>query len=224
MKTKISAIITAGGNHTRFQRNKMLALLKGKPLILHTLEKFSKVRSIAEIIVLVKEEEIDKYRELISKTKIKVRLVPAKAERIISVYYAALVAKGKYLITHDGCRPLTPVSLIKNLIKEVIKHEAVMTAVNPTATVKRAETDFIEESLPRSKTWIAQTPQAFERNVIIKAFKKAIKEKHFVATDDSELVTRSGKKVKIIPGDEINLKVTFPHDLVIAEQLLTINK
>lgn len=223
MKPQISAIITAGGNHNRFQRDKMLALINGKPLLLHTLEKFNKVKSITEIIVLVKEKEIDKYRKIISRAKIKVRLVPAKAERILSVYYGALAAKGKYLITHDGCRPLTPVSLIKKLIKEVIKYKAVMTAINPTATVKRAKENFIEESLPRNKTWIAQTPQAFEKKLLLKAFRKAISEKHFIATDDSELVTKLGKKVKIILGHEINIKITFPQDLLIAEQLLKLN-
>lgn len=224
MKPQISAIITAGGNHTRFQSNKMLANFGGKPLFIHTLEKFSQAPSIDEIIVLVREKEITTYQQLIEKNKIKAKIVPAKTERIDSVYEGVLRAKGDYIITHDGCRPLTPVSLIETLVREVIKHKAVMTAVNPTATVKRGSAFFIEESLPRKITWIAQTPQGFERKLLLKAFAKAISEKHFVPTDDSEIVTRLGARVKIIPGHEINIKITFPQDLLIAEQLLKYSK
>ena len=83
---------------------------------------------------------------------------------------------------------------------------------------------FVKKSFPRKKTWIAQTPQAFERRIFLTALKKAIENKYFDATDDSDLITRSGGKVKIIPGAEINIKITFPQDIIIAEQLLPLSK
>ena len=220
MKNTISAIITAGGNGIRFGGDKMLASLKGKPLILHTLERFQQCQLIDEIIILVKKENIKEYLAIINKAGLKVKIIPAAKERIVSVYYGVKEARGKYIITHDGNRPLTPIPLINNLVKEVKKHKAVMTAIPPTATIKYCQKDFVERSLPRNKTWIAQTPQAFERKILLVALEKAIGEKHFVSTDDSELVTRLGNKVRIIPGDEINIKITFPRDLIIAEQLL----
>jgi len=224
MKNTFSAIITAGGKGTRFNGDKMLALLNGKPLILHTLEKFHQSNYINEIILLVKKEDIQKYQKIINKKYYKVKIIPAYSERIVSVYYGAKIAKGKYVITHDGNRPLTPIYLINKVIEETIKHGAVMTAVPPTATVKYCHKDFVKKSLVRNKTWIAQTPQGFERKLILTAFKKAIDDKNFIPTDDSEFITKLGKKVKIICGDEINIKVTFPQDLIIAEQLLTFKK
>lgn len=220
MKKIVSVVITAGGNGTRFGSDKMLAPIKGKPLIVHTLERFHKIRRINEIIILVKKEDIEKYSKIIKKEGIKVKIIPAASQRITSVYYGIKASKSKYIITHDGNRPLTPAYLINKLINNVIKYKAVMTAIPPTATIKYSNGSFIDKSLPRNKTWIAQTPQAFERKLILMAFKKAIEEKYFVATDDSEIITRLGRKVKIIPGNEINIKITHPQDIVIAEQLL----
>jgi len=223
MKSKFSVIITSGGNGTRFNGDKMLVLLKGKPLIIHTIERFHQHESIDEIILLVKEEMIKKYQKIINKKFIKVKIVLASCERIMSVYQGIKEAKNKYVITHDGNRPLTPVSLIDKLIKETLKHKAVMTAIPPTATIKYSNGNFVDKSLERSKTWIAQTPQGFEKKLLLTAFQKAIDNKYFLSTDDSEFVTKLGKKVRILLGDEVNMKVTFPHDLIIAEQLLNLN-
>lgn len=221
----VSAVITAGGNGTRFGGDKMWALMKGRPLVLHTLEKFHQSNHIDEIIILVKKENINKYQKMVNKVGFnKVKIVPAASERIVSVYYGVKASQGKYVITHDGNRPLTPVYLIDKLIKEVIKYGAAMTAIPPIATIKYSNNVFVEKSLPRNKTWIAQTPQGFERELILKALKKAIAEEHFIATDDSELVTKLGKKVRIVPGDEVNIKITFPQDIIIAEQLLNFIK
>ncbi len=220
MKINVSAVITSGGMAKRFGKNKMFFLLKGKPLIINTVQKFSQSKKIDEIIVLVRKEEMIAYKKLFEKEKLKVKLVAAKKERIISVYAGALAAQGKYVITHDGNRPLTPVALIDKLIEEVIKYKAAMTAIAPTATVKYSDGLFINKSLPRSKTWIAQTPQGFEKKLLLKAFEKAIKNKYFVPTDDSEIMSNFGKKVKIVPGDEINIKITYPQDIIIANELI----
>ena len=224
MKNTVSAIITAGGNGKRLGKDKMLALIKGRPLILYTLDIFQQSKNIDEIIVLVKKRRMKKYQQIIDAAGYKVKMVPARHERIVSVYFGVKAAKGKYVISHDGNRPLTPHYLIDKLINEVKKSQAVITAVSPTATIKYADRMFVKKSFPRKKTWIAQTPQAFERRIFLTALKKAIENKYFDATDDSDLITRSGGKVKIIPGAEINIKITFPQDIIIAEQLLPLSK
>ncbi len=221
MSIKVSAVITSGGKALRFGKNKMLYLLKNKPVIIHTVKRFSQAKNINEIIVLVKKEEINLYKDLFKKEKLNVKIVEAEKERIMSVYKGVKEAKGKYVITHDGNRPLTPIKLIEKLIKEVIKYGAAMTAIPPTATIKTHKNLFIEKSLARQDTWIAQTPQGFERKLLLKAFEKAINDKHFVSTDDSEMVTKIGKKVKIVPGDEINMKITYLQDIIIADKLLS---
>jgi 2-C-methyl-D-erythritol 4-phosphate cytidylyltransferase len=224
MTKTISAIITAGGSGRRFGRNKLLVLVKGRPLIIHTLEKFHQAKSINEIVLLIKKNEIKQYQKIINKAGLKVKIVPAASERIVSLYSGIKAAEGKYVVTHDGNRPLTPVKLIDKIAQEVVKFKAVMTAVKPTATVKYSQQNFIKRSLPRDKTWIAQTPQGFERKLILRALEKAINNKQFLATDDSEFVTKIGYPVKIISGDDINIKITFPQDLLIAEQLLNFLK
>jgi len=224
MKNSVSVVITAGGKGVRFGKDKMLALIKGKPLILYTLTLFQKSKKIDEIIVLVQEKMMKEYQKIINRAGFKVKMIPAKPERIVSLYFGVKAAKGRYVITHDGNRPLTPTYLIDKLIEEVKKFPAVMTAIPPTATIKYIDNMFVKESLPRKKTWIAQTPQAFERKLLLTALKKAIDDRYFESTDDSELVTRLGKKVKVIPGEEINIKITFPHDIIIAEKLLIFSK
>jgi len=196
--------------------------LGGKPLIIRTLEKFHQVKSINEIIILVRNSYIRQYQNFIHQAGLKVEIVPSDSERIVSLYSGIKKAKGKYVITHDGNRPLTPITLINKVVQQVIRFKAVMTAIKPTATIKYCDKGYVKQSFSRSRTWIAQTPQGFERTLILRALKKAIEKKRFLATDDSEFVTRLGYSVKIIPGDDINIKITFPQDLVIAEQLLNL--
>jgi len=196
-----------------------MALLAGKPVLVRTLVQFHQSSKVDEIVVAVKKEETKIYEKLIEKEGLKAKIVEGGPERIVSAYNATVATKGEIIITHDGNRPLTPVWLIEKLIEETKKYGAAMTAIPPIATIKYAEDYIIKESLPRANTWIAQTPQGFKRELIMRAYEKAIKEKYFVPTDDSELVTRLGEKVRIVPGDPVNIKITYPSDLVIAERL-----
>lgn len=216
----ISVVITAAGASTRFEEDKILALIKGKPVLVRTVAQFQKSKKVDEIIVAARKNDLKTYEKIIRKAGLKARAVEGGPERIISAYHAARATKGDIIITHDGNRPLTPVWLIDELIEETIRYGAAITAVLPTATIKYGEDFVIKESLPRSRTWVAQTPQGFKRELILRAYEKAIKENYFVATDDSELVTRLGEKVRIVPGDPINIKITFPSDLAIAEKLI----
>lgn len=215
----ISVIITAAGNSTRFGENKLLLDIGGKPLIVRTVELFSKCNQIDEIIVVTRTQDIVFYQELFHQHRLNVNVIEGGGERIESLYNGVKASKGNIIITHDGARPLTPLWLIENLIKAVEEHEAAMTAVSPTATIKYAEDDLIiRNSLARNTTWIAQTPQGFKRSILLNALKSAIDQKYFPATDDSEIVAMYGHKVKIVPGDYINMKVTVKSDLTIATE------
>ena len=97
-----------------------------------------------------------------------------------------------------------------------------MTAVNPTATVKITanQSMMITGTLPRIKTWIAQTPQGYYREILKQAMEKAVKDKYFVPTDDSEIVANmTSHDIMIVPGDHSNIKVTYRSDIVIANEL-----
>lgn len=216
----ISVVITAAGNSKRFGENKLLSDIGGKPLIVRTVEQFAKCSKIDEIIVATRSQDVLWYQELFSRNDLNVQVVKGGNERIESVYHGVKASKGNIILTHDGARPLTPLWLIDNLIKAVEEYNAAMTAVPPTATIKYADDDLIiHRSLERKTTWIAQTPQGFRRDILLGALESAIDKRYFVATDDSEIIALYGHKVKIVPGDPVNMKVTVKSDLIIANEL-----
>lgn len=222
----ISAIITCAGCSKRFGKDKMLEHIHGKPLLIRTLGPFIKCNKINEIIVAAKKEDISAYNEIIKKefnsTSIPIKIVEGGKERIHSLLNAVNASSGNILITHDGARPLTPVRLIEELIDAVKETGAAMTAIRPTATVKLVDNNsqHITNTLPRESTWIAQTPQAFKRELIKEAVEKAVKQNYFISTDDSELVSlMTNHKIKVVPGEHFNIKVTYPSDIAVVNQL-----
>ncbi len=218
----LSLVITAAGNSTRFGENKLLSDIAGKPVIVRTVEQFAACEKIDEIIIATRKQDIPFYIELFASHSLEVKVVEGGQERIESLYSGVKASQGNIILTHDGARPLTPLDLIEKLIKTTEEHGFAMTAVPPTATIKYAEDDMIiQRSLPRNTTWIAQTPQGFRRDVLLSSLESAIHEKYFVATDDSEIVARYGHRVKIVPGDPINIKITVKGDLVVANKLYT---
>ena len=217
----ISALITAAGSSTRYGKNKMLEPIQGKPLLIRTLERFLACGEIEEIIITARGSDMKTYQEL-TRTLDIVKIVIGGKQRIESLLNAVNAASGDILITHDGARPLVTPDLIKELISWVKKTGAAMTAVNPTATVKLTDNQSMKivKTLPRAKTWIAQTPQGYNREILKQALEKAVREKYFVPTDDSEIVARmTSHDIVVVPGDHSNIKVTHRSDIAIANEL-----
>lgn len=225
MKETVSAIITAAGNGTRIGTHKILMPINGKPVLWHTLSRFKKSHFIDEIVVVAKKEDIRAFEKIAQDLKISIKIALGGKERIESLLNGIKVSTGTIIITHDGCRPFTPVSLIDEVVQKTKQYGAVMTAINPTATVKVGNKGHIEYSLPRKETWIAQTPQGFTRSLILSSIENAVKIKYFVPTDDSELVAKfTREKIYIVLGDDINIKITYPKDTYIAEKILEVQK
>ena len=217
----ISALITAAGSSTRYGKNKMLEPVQGKPLLIRTLERFLACGEIEEIIVTARSSDKQAYEELTRALDI-VKIVTGGKQRIESLLNALNASSGDILITHDGARPLVTPDLIEELISWVKKTGAAMTAVNPTATVKITANQSMKivRTLPRVKTWIAQTPQGYNRKILKHALEKAVREEYFVPTDDSEIVAlMTSHDVVVVPGDHTNIKVTHRSDIVIANEL-----
>jgi 2-C-methyl-D-erythritol 4-phosphate cytidylyltransferase len=220
----ISALITAAGSSSRYGKNKMLESIQGKPLLIRTLERFLACGEIEEIIVTARNSDKKTYEELTGTLDI-VKIVTGGKQRIESLLNALNASSGDILITHDGARPLVTPDLIEELISWVKKTGAAMTAVNPTATVKLTDNQSMKivGTLPRAKTWIAQTPQGYNRNILKQALEKAVREKYFVPTDDSEIVARmTSHDIVVVPGDHSNIKVTHRSDIVIANELFEV--
>ena len=220
----ISALITAAGSSSRYGKNKMLESIQGKPLLIRTLERFLACGEIEEIIVTARNSDKKTYEELTGTLDI-VKIVTGGKQRIESLLNALNASSGDILVTHDGARPLVTPDLIEELISWVKKTGAAMTAVNPTATVKLTDNQSMKivGTLPRAKTWIAQTPQGYNRNILKQAMEKAVREKYFVPTDDSEIVARmTSHDIVVVPGDHSNIKVTHRSDIVIANELFEV--
>lgn len=218
-----SAILVAAGKGSRLKARTSKPLLKigHKPLLICSLEKFEKHPSINEIIIAVNRANRKAITGLVSKYRITkvARIVLGGRRRQDSVKNClkALNKKSDLVLVHDGGRPFIKDSLITALIVEAKKNGASVAAVPVKETIKEVTATFIKKTLNRNKLWAAQTPQAFKKNLMLRAYKKF---SYIDATDDSALVERLGIKPKIVMGSYGNIKITTPEDLILAEALV----
>lgn len=221
-----SAIITAGGRGARFGSGapKQFAALGGKPLLAHSVEAFSSLDIISEIVLVAPPDWVTYVEKEIAGTpgsKVS-RVVPGGAERQHSVENGFNVLSGSpdVVVVHDGVRPFATASLIEEVIREAYGHGAALAALPAGDTVKRAgDSGLVESTVPRDTLWLAQTPQAFRYGVLREAFEKA-REDGFLATDEALLAERIGASVKLVKGSPHNIKITTREDLALGELLL----
>ncbi len=225
---KVSAIIVAGGSGKRMGMSikKQYILLGEKEVLAHTIEKFNNCQCIDEIIVVVGAEEIqDTKVSIIEKygyNKVK-QVVAGGKERQDSVYNGLINTDDacRYVMIHDGARPFIKEEIINKALSEVKQNKACVVAVPVKDTIKVVNnTSKIIEHTPKRETlWSIQTPQCFDKEILISAYKFA-KETNLAVTDDSMLVEAYGKAVHIVEGDYTNIKITTKEDLVIGKAIL----
>lgn len=222
---KTIAIIPAGGKGLRsgYATPKQFLKIKGKELLIHTVEIFQKNRAINEIAVAVHKSyfgSIDKLRRKYHLTKLKY-IVEGGKERQDSVYNAlsSLSASDDDLIVvHDAARPLLPSSVLYNAIYTArLKDNAVVCLKAKDTLVKG--TKIMDEYADRTKFYYVQTPQIFMYKALMSAMKKAHDE-GFIGTDESMLVKRLGKKIHIVEGSAFNFKVTSNEDVIMVKKLI----
>jgi 2-C-methyl-D-erythritol 4-phosphate cytidylyltransferase len=225
-KKKVGVIIPAAGKGTRLGGvvSKQFMELKGRPIIAHVLERFQQCDEIDAMVVAVEPAYREKLIQIISEYRLTklIRITDGGTERQDSVRNCLPVLKENsvdIVMVHDAVRPFIAQSTIKAVIKAAGITGAAITGVRVKDTIKAAdEKRIIRETPEREKLWIAQTPQAFTLDLLMKAFEKSFKEK-FIGTDDSSLVERLGVEVTIVEGDYRNIKITSPEDLQIAESI-----
>jgi 2-C-methyl-D-erythritol 4-phosphate cytidylyltransferase len=223
---KTIAIIAAGGQGKRIEGKlpKQFLMLKDKPILSRTVDKFERCELIDEIILVVPEDYLGYCSQAIVDQydfkKVR-KVICGGDERQDSVYLGLKASPNNtsIVVIHDGARPLISTDKISESIKICEEKKAVVLAVPVKETIKRVEHGSIVTTLDRDKIWLTQTPQTFEYKLILDAYKKA-EEDNFVGTDDSALVERLGYEVTILEGDYKNIKITTAEDLSIAEKLL----
>ena len=217
------AILVAGGTGTRMGAGppKQFLLLRGEPVLLHTLRRFAEpALGVAEIIVVLPADQLAVWQALCAQFGVAVphRLVAGGATRWASVK-AGLAALSDYaeglVAVHDGVRPLVPRLVVERTYTAAATHAAAAAAVVPKDSV-RLVSPHGSAAQNRSRLRLMQTPQTFEIDLLRRAY--AMPELA-TFTDDATVVDDLCR-VQLVDGDYCNLKITTPDDLVVAEALL----
>ena len=220
-------IVAAGtGSRMNIGINKQFIKLEGKEIIAYTIEKFYNNSNIEDIVVVVKEDESEFFKkEILDKYNFKnVKIAYGGKERQDSVYNGLklLDEQCDVVLIHDGARPFVSDKIIDKSIEEAKEHKAIVVGVPVKDTIKVIDNDKnIVDTPNRSVLWAVQTPQTFDYNILIDAYKDAFKNK-FYGTDDAMLVERIGYKVKMLEGSYNNIKITTQEDLNVGSQILRV--
>ena len=219
---RCGAVIVAAGSASRMGGiDKVMASLGGTPMVARTAAAFQNCDAIAEIVIVTRPDLIRPISALCAGMD-KVRAVVAGgSSRQESVWQGlnALSEDIQLAAIHDGARPLVSNLVIDRTVRAANSYGAAAPAVPVKDTIKVVKGGLVEKTPERATLQAVQTPQVFDFDLLRGALKKAEEEKAAV-TDDCSAVERLGMKVKIVEGDERNLKVTTPMDLKIAEMLL----
>jgi len=204
---------------------KQFLALGGQPLVVHSLRVLQACAVVDEIILAVPEAEMEYCLTHIVNphhfTKV-TRVVPGGKERQDSVRHVLEETHEdtEMIIVHDAVRPFLTEPIIEAVVAAARKTGAAIVALPMRDTVKQVGADHvIEQTIDRRSLWLAQTPQAFRRDWLLGAHRKAHAE-GIHATDDAYLVEWFGHAVSVVEGSGENIKVTRPEDLVIAEAIL----
>jgi len=228
--TKNSIIITAGGGGERMKNkiNKIFLVLGEKPIIFHTLKTLEKMSLIDEILITIKKENLVQLKKIINQAgfkKIK-KIISSKKNRQESTWKTLQYLKQKrksendLIGIHNAVNPLVTKNEIKAVFQTAAEWGAALLATPAKDTIKICQENLLVKKTPLKKLiWHAQTPQVARFGLFFKAFKKAAQEKNW-GTDDTMLIERLGKKIKVVPCSEQNFKITYPKDLILAEEIL----
>ena len=219
---KCGAVIVAAGSASRMGGiDKVMAELKGEPMILRTVRAFQQSDAIREIVVVTREDLIRPISSLCAQMDKVKAVVAGGKSRQESVWLGlnALSGDVKLAAIHDGARPLISQAVIDRTVRAAHTYGAAAPAIPVKDTIKAVKSGLVMATPDRDSLRAVQTPQVFDFDLLRGALKKATEEGAAV-TDDCSAVERLGMSVKLVEGEEWNIKVTTPLDLKIAELFL----
>lgn len=222
MKTSIVIVAAGMGRRMNAATTKQLIHIGGKPILWHTLMAFEKMPFIDEIVLVVKEEEKSIIAKEITKGITKLTsIVDGGKERSDSVRNGlAALGDCEVVMIHDGARPFVSQEAVKRLREAVIEKKAAILAIPAKDTIKEVDAcGIVARTYDRSKLWAVQTPQGFKRGIIETAYDR-YDEMTAKIYDDAMLVEMAtDTPVSIVEGEDTNIKITTPFDLVIGEAI-----
>ena len=222
---RCGAVIVAAGSASRMGGiDKVMATLKGEPMIVHTVRAFQTCDAIAEIVIVTRPDLILPITRLTSGFDKVTTVVAGGSSRqeSVSLGMNALSDKCELAAIQDGARPLVTWQLIDRVVRAAHAYHAAIPVIPVKDTIKVCNSALVVSTPDRSTLRAVQTPQVFDFDLLRGALKKAAEDGAEV-TDDCSAVERLGMSVKTVEGDERNLKVTTPLDLKLAEMLMEEN-
>lgn len=222
----VAAVFPAAGQGSRMKVgcNKVFLELMGMPVLVRTLLRFSSVKEIEELIVIVasgEEAAVERALRLVPGLT-PWQVVTGSTERQYSIENGlkAVSPDADIILIHDAARPLVTEQTIEDVIRTARIQGAAIAAVPEKNTIKVVDDEgHVKETPERRILWEVQTPQGFRREILLPAYERA-REEGFLGTDDASLVERTGASVAVVRSTYANIKVTTPEDLVLAEALL----
>lgn len=218
-------IIVAGGSGTRFGAclPKQFVILHGRPILMHTVERFSQALPGARMIIVLPHEQFNTWHELCTQYNfcIEHSIVSGGSTRYHSVLNALQTISLEPMATnavigiHDGVRPLLSVDLIRRCYADAAQWGSAVPAVEVTDTVRLLQDGGeCSSMLPRAQLRAVQTPQVFAAQALLKAYQAPYQD---LFTDDASVYQAMHKHVRLVPGETSNIKITTPTDLYLAE-------
>jgi 2-C-methyl-D-erythritol 4-phosphate cytidylyltransferase len=226
-----SAVIVAAGSGLRMKsdRRKQYLEISGQSIVSRTVKRFDECPAVKTVTLVVPPTDMQYCSEFIIPgagcTK-PVNIVAGGSERHESVRLGleAVPDKKGIVLIHDGVRPFVSDEIIISCIEGAMLYGACVPAIPVSDTVKRsADGIFEDETIDRSCLWLAQTPQAFEYDLIYNAHSEALKKGLFF-TDDASVLELSGRRIKMVQGSRLNIKITTPEDMLLAESVFALMK
>lgn len=228
---KAVAIIPAAGLGTRMgvgadagvASRKQFLEIGDAPVIAHTLRKFDQAETIAAIVVAVRPEDRDSLQAIVDAAGLRtpVTLAEGGRNRQESVQKAldAAPADADVAAVHDAVRPFVTPGLIDKAVRLAAEEGAVILGMPAVDTVKQVTQKIVQATLPRERIMMAQTPQAFQIELLREAYRVADRD-GFVGTDEASLLEHLGRDVHVMRGSWRNIKITRPEDIPLARFLL----
>ncbi|MBD2778776.1 2-C-methyl-D-erythritol 4-phosphate cytidylyltransferase [Iningainema tapete] len=219
-------LIPAAGMGRRMgsNRNKILLMVRNQPIISWTLTAAIAAQQISWIGIISQPSDWQDLKAILADLPLTkpVELIKGGSTRQESVYNGlqALPESCRHVLIHDGARCLATPNLLDSCAQTLLQCSGLIAAVPVKDTIKVVDENGIIQSTPdRRRLWAAQTPQGFDVQLLKQCHAQGIQQ-GWEVTDDAALFEKCGYEVKIVQGEETNLKVTTPQDLAIAEFIL----
>lgn len=230
----IYGVVLAGGVGRRMgnaEKPKQFMTIGGKPIIVHTVERFAVCSELEKVIVLTPEKWIDHTRNILAKhipdmsRVVVIEGGDTRNETLMnSIRY--IESEGNLdddtiIITHDAVRPFLTYRIISDNIKGAQEYGACDTVFPATDTIVRSDDGVVVSEIPdRSKLYQGQTPQSFKAKKLREIYEGLSEDEKAILTDAAKILVLKGEKVHLVMGESFNIKITYPYDIKVAETIL----